>query len=80
MHHNKKNLKDLLSQTGLFNFLLNYLKEMRNESLSLMISHETAAFLEEAKVGLNELHKLNDEQLQNLKNLIKKTPGHMIYQ
>ncbi len=58
---NKKSLKDLISRSGLFNFMLNYLKDMRNDSLSIMISHDTAAYLEQAKVGLNEIHKLSEE-------------------
>lgn len=61
------------------NFLLNYIKDMKNETLHILVSQETAALLESFKVQPNELHKLSDEQLLQVKNAILANSGHSIY-
>lgn len=37
----KKNVKDLLNNTNLLNFLVSYIKDMKNETLHILISHDT---------------------------------------
>ena len=39
--HGKKSARDLLVNPGFYNFLLNYIKDMKNDSFNVMISHET---------------------------------------
>lgn len=38
----KKNAKDILNNVNLVNFLISYIKDMKNETLHILISHETA--------------------------------------
>lgn len=57
----KKNPKDLISITGLFNLILNLIKDMKNDYLNIMISHDTQALFENLKVSFQEIHKLNDD-------------------
>jgi hypothetical protein len=45
-----------------------------------MISNNTVALLESFKVNLNELHKLNDEQLKQVKQSLIQSPGHSVYE
>lgn len=59
----QKHISELLKNPGLFNFMLSYIKEMKNDAFQIMISLDTMAYLEEWKVGLNELHKLNENQI-----------------
>lgn len=60
----KKNPKDLLTVPGFFNLILNFIKDMKNDSLNIMISHDTQALLENFKLSLQDFHKLNEEQLK----------------
>ena len=74
-----KNIRDLLHIPGLMNFLLNYLKDMKNDTVQIQISQETQALIESFKANLNELHKLNEEQLKQVKESMINEPGHEIY-
>ena len=75
----KKSVRELLKNQGLMNFLLNYIKDMKNETLQILLSQETASLLESFKVQPNELHKLSDEQLIQVKNSMLENSGHSIY-
>jgi hypothetical protein len=75
-----KHVRDLLHYPGLMNFLLNYLKDMKNDTVQILISQETMTLIESFKVGLNELHKINEEQLKQLKESLVNEPGHEIYE
>ena len=57
----KKRVLELLKNPGLINFLINYIKEMKNETLHILLSHETTLLLETFKVQPNEIHKLSEE-------------------
>jgi len=74
----KKTLKDLLTNAGLFSFVLNFFKEMKLDSFVVTISKESAALLESFKVS--ELHKLNEEQLKAFKQSVVQAPGHPVFQ
>jgi hypothetical protein len=74
----KKHPSDLLTGPGLFNLLLNYIKDMKNDNLQILLSQEVLALLESFKVSPNELTKLNEEQLKKLKETILLSNGHFI--
>jgi len=55
-----KHFKDVLTRLGLTNFFINYLKEMKNESISIQVSPEVMALLDSFKISIGELNKLNE--------------------
>ena len=59
----KKTIMDLIDGNGLFNFLLNYIKDLKNDSFYLVLSEHTASLLEQLKVNVNELHKQDENTL-----------------
>lgn len=60
---NQKNPQDLLTQSGLFNFLLNYIKDMKNDNLQIPVSEQTMSLLESFQASLTDWSKLDSDQL-----------------
>jgi len=51
-----------MTSTTFITFLLAYIKELKNESgLVIQVSQRVMSLLESFKVGLNDLHKLNED-------------------
>lgn len=74
----KKHPRELLANPGLFNLLLAYFKEMKNDIFTILVSQITMSLLESFKIGLNDLHKLNEDQLHQFKESMIHNPGHRI--
>lgn len=77
--HAHKSPSQILHAPNFITFLATYIKELKNESgLVIQISQHTMSLLESFKYGLNELHKLNEDQLKQLKDCLLEHPGHFI--
>ena len=59
--------------------MLNFIKDMKNDTLQMLVHQSTIDLLEQFKVNLNELHKLTDEQLHEVKESMINSSGHGIY-
>lgn len=60
-------------------FLLAYIKDLKNDSgLVIQVSQRVMSLLESFKVGLDALHKLNEDQLKQVKESMVENPGHFI--
>jgi hypothetical protein len=52
---------------------------MKNDLFIIQISQQTSALLESFKINLNDLAKLNEEQVKLLKESMVNYPGHDIF-
>jgi hypothetical protein len=64
----------------MYNFLMAYFKDMKNDNFTILVNQTTVSLLESFKVGLNDLHKLNEDQLKQFKESMVKNPGHRFIQ
>lgn len=74
----EKFVKDLLTQPHLTNVLLNVIKDLKNETLHILVSQHTVALLDSFKVSLSEFAKLTEEQLVLVKESLFKHSGHQV--
>ncbi len=63
------NLRELMLPDYLMPFLMSYLKEMKNESIEIIIHPVCKKFLQDRKCPLNDFSSLTDEDIINLKEL-----------
>jgi hypothetical protein len=76
----KKSPADIIQSPNLISFLLGYLKELKNDSgFSVQISQHSIQLLDSFKLTLEQLPKLNDEQVKQLKDCMFEHPGHFIF-
>jgi hypothetical protein len=68
-----------VTNPGLFQLMLAYLRELKSDWLQVLVSHHTAALLDTLRVSPAELHKLNDDQLRLVKQSLIDFPGHRIF-
>lgn len=73
----KKHLGELLSGPGLYNFILNYIREMKNDLLTVLVQGQTLELLESLKVGLGDLHKLDENNIKAVKDSISSNIGYI---
>jgi uncharacterized protein YjgD (DUF1641 family) len=64
------NLSELLLPEHLIPFLMQYLKDMKNEAIEILIHEECEAFLKGLDIPLEDLSKLSDEDLVKFKKLL----------
>mmetsp|Transcript_20842 Transcript_20842/g.28764 ORF Transcript_20842/g.28764 Transcript_20842/m.28764 type:complete len:221 (-) Transcript_20842:241-903(-) len=55
---------------------MQYLKDMRNDQISIMMSQQLQDFLAECKVAPNELYKLQGEQLTMFRHILVEQRNH----
>lgn len=56
------------------------MKDLKNESgLVIQISQHSLSLLESFRFGLTDLHKMNEDQLKQLKDCMLEHPGHLIF-
>lgn len=76
----KKSPADILHSPNLISFLLGYLKELKNDcGFSIQISQHSIQLLESFKFTLEQLPKLNEDQVKQLKDCMFEHPGHFIF-
>lgn len=63
------NLRELLLPEHLMPFLMQYLKDMKNEAIELMITQECLDFLNELEISTDDLSSLSDEDLVKFKEM-----------
>lgn len=63
---------------GATNFLFNYLKEAKFDNVVLNVHSEVVQFCQSYKLTLNDIHKMNDEQFDGFKHIIKNFNGDII--
>ena len=60
-------------------FLYQYLKEMKNDSLHIVLHEDVAKWLENNLVTLAELHKMTEEQKEDFRKLFVEKRGHSAF-
>lgn len=66
------NPSELLTQEHFMPFLMQYIKDMKNECIEILIHPLVSAYLEECECSLEDLSTLDDDQFETFKDLHKK--------
>lgn len=67
------NLRELLLPEHLMPFLMQYLKDMKNEAIEILISEECDKFLKNLDCSSEDLSSLSDEDLVKFKEIFNST-------
>mmetsp|Transcript_48204 Transcript_48204/g.35389 ORF Transcript_48204/g.35389 Transcript_48204/m.35389 type:complete len:108 (+) Transcript_48204:1037-1360(+) len=70
---------DLSHTPGLMNFLLLFIRDIKSEAFSLLVSREVQYFLAENGITMGELPKLPEDQLNAVKQAFKNAPGNRVF-
>ena len=65
------NPKELLQVEHIVPFLMQYLKDMKNEYIEILMNSESAKFLKTMECSFDDLSDLSDEQLMTFKESFK---------
>ena len=75
----QKYFGDLPRGSSLVSFLLQYIKDLKSDSFSILLSKEVQTFFQEQNLTLADIPKLSEEAIQTLKQQMIYAPGNRVF-